>query len=335
MNLLSMIPLVLATTGAGTTQQSAEEITLFRKFTPNQVLDYSVEGNLTVEQRGGDLQTFIPQDITQKYGFTLAVQKAKADGIVQALYSRPSVTQITEVAGEAPQTLTVPLKLKIQMDVSPVNDILDTLDLTPKDPKKDTLIRASSPMAVQATQTDGVAAGLLGQFVGEMYRLALFTGTLDASMDFAPKLPLEKVKVGDTWKRTVGFTPQKNKNDSKQAVQRLDYTFTYKGKIKNSAGKDILRISAAFSTKSDLAEYAAQLLGEKATTGILKKIPLELSATIDYDLDPVSHHTLRASARSQGKFEIYAGTTSVAALQTNLRGRTTLKLNKINSPKTK
>ncbi len=334
MNLLSMIPLVLASSGLGQAQTGGEAITLFRKFTPNQVLDYTVEGSLTVEQRSGDLQTFIPEDITQKYGFTLTIQKPKADGIVQALYLRPSITQVTEVAGEAPKTVKLPINFKLQMDVSPVNDVLDIVDLAQKDPKKkDGQTRVLK--VLQDNLSDNVAAGLLGQFVGEMYRLALFTGTLDSSMDFSPKLPLEKVKVGDTWKRTVGFTPQKNKSDSNQAVQRLDYTYVYKGKMKNSAGKDILRISADFTTKADLAAYAAQLLGEKSATGEIKKLPLELSASIDFDLDPVTHHTLRASAKSQGKFEIYVGSMSNALLQTNLRGRTVLKLNKINSPKTK
>ncbi len=334
MNLLSMIPLVLATSGLNRVQTEGEAISLSRKFLANQVLDYSVEGSLTVEQRSGELQTFIPEDITQRYGFTLTIQKPKVDGIVQALYERPNITQVTESAGEAPQTIKIPLKYKLQMDVSPVNDVLDIVDLTPKDPKK----KGSQQRTLRVLQdnlTDNVAAGLLGQFVGEMYRLALFTGNLDSSMDFAPKLPLEKVKVGDTWKRTVGFTPQKNKADANQAVQRLDYTFTYKGKMKNSAGKDILRISADFSTKADLAAYAAQLLGEKNASGEIKKLPLELSAAIDFDLDPISHHTLRATAKSQGKFEIYVGSASNAILQTNLRGRTTLKLNKINSVKTK
>lgn len=334
MNLLSMIPLVLSTSSLNTVQAGGEAISLSRKFLANQVLDYSVEGNLTVEQRAGDLQTFIPEDITQRYGFTLTIQKPKVDGIVQALYQRPNITQVTESAGEPPQTIKFPLNYKLQMDVSPVNDVLDVIDLTPKEPKKKGSQRATFHL-LQDNLTDNVAAGLLGQFVGEMYRLALFTGNLDSSMDFAPKLPLDKVKVGDTWKRTVGFTPQKNKVDANQAVQRLDYTYTYKGKMNNSAGKEVLRISAEFSTKADLAAYAAQLLGEKNASGEIKKLPLELSASIDFDLDPVTHHTLRASAKSVGKFEIYVGGMSNALLQTNLRGRTTLKLNKISPAKTK
>lgn len=311
-------------------QGADKPVELGRKFTLGEKLTYVTRAQFTEEQRSGMLQTFIPEDFEMSYRHTIEVKKMKADGIAEVLYTRPHMTIVTGDTSESQAKSTVEkLDWKLQLDVSPINEVLEMKDLNP--PKKDTapkggggLLNTLRTMGAQS-QTDGIALSLLFEFVGEVQRMAFFVGSLDTGLDLAPKTPFEEVEKGSTWKRTVGYSPQKLKGrGDKQAVQRLDYTYEYQGITKSKEGKDVYRIQAKVKLDTDLIEFAKQLAG---TTGsFLKSVPLKLDATIDFDLDINTMHMVKALATSEGSFSIMPKGAAQPVVEDRFKGRTTVKL---------
>jgi hypothetical protein len=305
-----------------------EAITLGRKFQPKEKLTYAVAANVLAEQRSGSLQTWIPEEFDINYRFTTEVQAMKADGIVQMLYTRPTYTTIEgETFTAPPKTKVEKVNQTVQLTVSPINEILDYKDLTKKPgakpaPKPKTKKSVYGPLRPAVLQM-----GFLSPFISEIHRLSLFVGSFDSALDFNPKLPLDEVKVGDTWKRTASFQPQKLKGkEGKQAVQRLDYTYTYKGLVQ-SEGRQVQRVEAKLNLSTDLALFFNQMAEAKPEDTGLKKIPLKLDATILFDLDPKTGHTLLAQAQSQGGFQVFTtDDEEQAVLEERLKGRTTMRL---------
>ncbi len=307
------------------TPGQAKPLELLRKFTAGEKLTYFARAQFTEEERSGNLQTFIPSDEEISYRYTMNVQKVKADGIAEILYMRPTmdITQGDTAESTAKKT-TEKIDLKYLLDVTPVNDVVSEKDLNPKKTKENPeLLR----LLRQGSQSDGVALGLLFSFVGEIQRLAFFVGPLDSGLDIAPKFPFDEVTVGSTWKKTVGYSPQKLKGQGdKQAVQRLDYTYTYLGVMKNKDGKDIQRIQAKVKLDTDLIEYARQLVGGSSASSFLKTVPLQFEGTIDFDLDMATLHMTKAAAESKGSFSILAKGADQPLLENRFRGRTSVKL---------
>jgi hypothetical protein len=259
------------------------------------------------------------------------VQKVKADGIAEILYQRPTMNIVEgDSAESASKTMVEKTNLKFLLDITPVNEVVSEKDLSPKKPKdKDGLLSHSTVANIlrQGTQADGVALGLLFSFVGDIQRMAFFVGPIDSGLDIAPKFPFDEVSVGSTWKKTVGYSPQKLKGQGdKQAVQRLDYTYTYQGVMKNKEGKDIHRIQAKVKLDTDLIDYARQLVGGSASSSFLKSVPLRFEGTIDFDLDMTTMHMTKAAAESKGSFSIEAKGAEQALLENRFRGRTSVKL---------
>lgn len=308
----------------------AKPIELLRKFTLGEKLSYFAKAQFTQEQRSGNLQTFIPNDEEVSYRFTMNVQKVKADGIAEILYLRPTM-DITEgdTAESSAKKTVEKTNYKFLLDVTPVNEVVAQKDLNPPKKTKDAGLMPHLPanFMKQGSQADNVALGLLFSFVGEIQRLAFFVGSLDSGLDIAPKLPFDEVTVGSTWKKTVGYSPQKLKGQGdKQAVQRLDYTYTYMGVMKNKEGKDIQRIQGKVKLDTDLIEYARQLVGGSASTTFLKSVPLGFEGTIDFDLDMNTMHMTKASAESKGSFSIVAKGVDQPVLENKFHGRTSVKL---------
>jgi hypothetical protein len=329
---LTAIALFLATSG-----RQAGMIELGRKFVAGEKLVYLTKAEITDEQRSGDLQTFIPHDESYAYRHTLDVQKLKADGIAEVMYLRPTMAiTMGDTAAAAAKTTTEKLDWKLQMDISPVNEILSQKDLTPKKPdapKKNDGLRWLRRHGVQGSQADGAAVGLLFQFVEEVQRLAFFIGGFDTSLDISPRMPFEEVKAGDTWLRTVSATPQKLKGKGeKMGVQRLDYTYTYQGITKSSDGKDVHRIEAVVKLDTDMAEFARQLTGSSNASTSLKAVPLKFEAKVKYDLDLKTMHLLKAAAESSGGFSIVVKGVPQPLLEDRFRGRTLVKLESWKKP---
>ncbi|HMS55509.1 MAG TPA: hypothetical protein PKA27_08935 [Fimbriimonadaceae bacterium] len=282
------------------------EVTLARVMTVGEKQEYAVKSHLAVEARQQGIRTFVPSELDLLYNFTLDIKVGKADGIVEARYLRPTMTQIDGETGDsAPRKRVEKVNLDLSLTVSPVNDILGVKDLTKKDPKK-TTGGGDFKFNLPLTENEPDLMQDFGEYVQEFYRLALFAGSFDSSLDFAPKLPLDAVKPGDTWKRTVGYTPQKlSGKEGKSAVQRMDYTYTYVG-LADLNGKKVQHVSASLEVSTDLAEYYHQLFDAKPEQTGLKEMPLFFTGTVNFYLDQKTCNVVMAKAKSQGGFKVVA-----------------------------
>jgi hypothetical protein len=258
----------------------------------------------------------MPEDLDLKYKFSTQVMDTKADGIVVLRYLRPTVTEIQgETWNSAPKTTVDKINFNYLLTVSPINEIIEMNDQS----KKKGMFTGLSAGA-DARQLP------LGQFIQEVYRLALCTGSFDSSLDFAPKLPFDKVKVGDTWQRTVSYQPQKLKGENKSAVQRLDYTYTYNGQV-TVGGKKFDRVNATLALNTDLAAFLNEALGAEPEETGLKAMPLNLNASIDFDLDLATRRTINAVATSTGGFKLFlTGDPENPEEEQRLKGHTVMHL---------
>lgn len=304
----------------------ADAVQLARTFKAGEKLEYAIQSNLQSQHRQRGLETWIPEDLDINYRFTTEVKAVKSDGIVDLVYQRPTMTIVTgETFNSPPKTQVEKTKLNFLLTVSPANEILNQKDLNPPEKKK------------PGTKDDGIrfmtkagagkqAIPFIGQFIGEVQRLCLFVGSFDSALDFAPRLPFEKLKVGDTWKRTVGYTPQKLKGkDGKTVVQRLDYTFTYKG-LMESNGKQIYRIVGTCGFDSNLADFINETFDVNSEVTGIKSIPLNFKAQIDFDLDKDTKKTLAADAQSEGGFKILLTAFPDPVEEETFKGKTRLRL---------
>lgn len=309
-------------------------ITLSRVFTKGEKLQYAIASNLHIESRPYGLQTFMPEDLDLNYKFTTEVKELKNDGVALVHYQRPNMVQVQGESAESPEKTTVDkINLNFDLTVSPINKILEEKDLNP--PKKKPLKPGNEDdggdnlglLAMRPAGAQDPLGSLIGQFMGDIYRLALNVGSMDSALDFSPKLPIDDVKVGDSWKETVSYQPQKLKGkDGQMAVQRLDYTFTYKGLV-TSNNKQYYRISAALDLNTDLATFINQLVNAKASDTGLKSIPLTLKQTIDYNLDVNTKRTVSAVSKAEGGFKInVTAILDEPALEQKLTGTTEMHL---------
>ena len=296
-----MFVTILSSLILGSSPVNSNPVTLARSFSLGDKLAYKVTASLRAEARQGSLDTFMPENVDFAYGFTTEVKKLKSDGIVEVFYSRPTFTmEQDEDTDSGPVKKVEKVDMNAILTLSPINQILEVKDLTP--PKK----KKVDDEMTQPTHENTAQAAEFGSFIGELHRLALFMGSFDSALDFNPKLPLDKVAIGDTWKQTVSYQPQKIKGDKegKQEVERLDYVFTYKGPAMSN-GKSIQRVQATLTLDTDLGDFFNQISDMKPEESHLKKIPMNFKATIDFDLDAKTLRTLKATAHSEGGFQIW------------------------------
>lgn len=323
-----MIFSALAVSLALVAPQDAKPVSLYRVFPKAEKCQYAVQSNLQVETRPYGLLTFMPSELDLNYKFSTEVKELKADGIALVHYTRPTMTQIDgETAERPPKTTVDKVNLDYNLTLSPINKILEAKDLTP--PKKPTK-KGGGGMTHFAMGRFGrlqnPLQAIMGQFISDLYRLALNVGSFDSALDFSPKLPLDDVKPGDTWKETVSYQPQKLKGkDGKQAVQRLDYTFTYKGIVQVN-GKPYHRVTATLDLNTDLGDFLNQLMGATPDESHLKSIPLQLKQTIEYNLDPTTKRTVYAESKSEGGFSINITDISSPVEEEKLKGSTSMRL---------
>ena len=297
-------------------------VTLSRVFAEHEKYTYDVRSHITLENRAQGIETFIPIDYDLNYGFTFEIKQMKTDGIAVIHYLRPKMTEIQGTT-ETTRPEVTPRKVNYDytLTVSPINEILDKQINTPP---RATTAKINAPAVFGKQQaTDDVQ-----EFVNELYRLALFNGPVESSLDFAPKFPFWDVVPGDTWKRTAGYQPQalKTKNGEKPIVQRLDYTYTYRGLV-NVSGKSFQRVTADLNLNTDLAPWARQYLTPGNNSPHLTKMPMTLKASIEFDLDPATFNTVAARAYSQGGFQVFlSDQPQQVYFESKLNGTTTLSL---------
>jgi hypothetical protein len=303
---------------------------LERTFVKGEKATYEIKSTLNSEQRFAGLETWMPADLDMVYRFSYEITAMKADGIAEMRYKRPTMTFIEGETFDAPSKKSVEkANLDFLLTVSPINDILDMKDMAKKPSAGGGKAGGGKVFSQlrwhRSSEQDPVGA-ILDQFIGEIFRLAMFVGTLDSSLDFSPKFPYDEVKPGDTWKRTVGYSPQRLQGkEGKLAVQRLDYTYTYRGLVQSGQAR-VHRVSAELELKTDLAAFIHQAFDAKPEDTGLKEIPLSFKGTIDFDLDPKTFKTLKADAETVGEFKI-VGTSlpNHAALEERFKSRTRLR----------
>ncbi len=303
---------------------ASTEVQLARVYKQGEKLTYQIKSNMSAQSRQRGLQTWIPEDFDMNYQFTTEVKAIKAEGVADVLYLRPTMTMIAgETFDSPPKTTVEKVKYNMMLTLSPANEILNIKDLNPppkeKPKRKDGDLRFRMVSGTNLVQID--------QFISEVHRLALFAGNFESALDFAPRLPFEKLKIGDTWKRTVGYSPQKLKGkDGKTVNQRLDYTYIYKGLV-DVNGKKVHRVVGECALDTNLADYVNQLFELKPEESGLKSIPLKFKAKIDFDLDLATGKTLRADAVSEGGFDITITAFPNDPVQEEIfKGRTQLRL---------
>jgi hypothetical protein len=308
----------------GASPQDKAAVTLGRIFRLNEKFAYELRSSLHTERRAGALNTWIPSDLDYNYDFTEVVQALKADGIGVIHYRRPTLTEVHGETFDSPSvSTTVKVGLDYQLTLSPFNEVLDIKNLRPQPTDEANLLLLLDPSSgKRRTQVTPI----LKEALGELYQLSLFVGPLESSLDLAPKRSLDPVNVGDTWKRTVGYQPQRLKGKGrKQAVQRLDYTFTYKGVLNGETGK-VFRVQADLSYHTDLMEFLEQIVGAEGEDVGKIKIPVSLSSTILFDLDMKTKETVLATATSEGSFKIENREEETTLIEEKLKGHTTLRL---------
>lgn len=303
---------------------AGQSVELSRQWKPNSTIEYEVASSLQVESRDFQTSTFIPEDLDTKYNFTFTVGKVTPEGFAGVTYKRPSVT-ITEgeTVDSPPVVKTEDVNEHLELTLSPVNAITDLKDLTPPRPKS----RKGDGLSLHVRAPIAQVRIAAMDFLQDYYRLALFIGTPETSMDFGPSLPLFEVEPGDTWDVTATYQPQKLKGKKgKMAPQRLDYKYKYVGLVE-SGGKQVHRIEGSLALDTDVAPYLNDLMGMTPRESHLTGFKLKLSTKVEYDLDKDTCHTLAARAVASGDMSIsITDVADVPYVEERIKGRTRMKL---------
>jgi len=302
----------------------ADEVELARKMTTGEKLAYEVKSNLMAEIKAGDMSFFLPQEFDVNYKFTMTVENARPDGFATVLYERPTMTMIDGETAERPPKETVEkIGWKLRLTLSPINELTDVKDLSEK--KKKDGKSGDGRIRLWGAPVAPIQDGGVGRMIQELNSLAMFVGNLDSSLDFSPKLPFDSVKPGSTWKKTVSYQPREIKGTDKQAVQRLDYVYTYEG-LADSGGKKVHRVTAKLDLDTDAAKFINQSMGTKPEESGLKELRLRMKANLSFDLDSETKTTLRAEGASEGGFAIVTTQRDEPVYEEKIKGHTTLRL---------
>lgn len=309
-------------------QSETRAIDISRVFTAGERMSYAVTADLHSEIRGPNSPTFIPEEARYSYTFTKTVQRMLYDGIAEVRYRRPAMTF---VAGDTSETAARAEKIRetnwdFLLRVTPINEFVGLRDMTPKPPaRRGGGSQARGLMGVPFAQDGLRLLPFVGQFIGELRQLAIFVGPLDNGLDFAPKLPLDPVKPGDTWRRTVGFQPQRlSAAGDDMAVQRVDFVYTYEG-VKKVDGRDIHRVTATLKVDSDAAQYVNSLLGMSAEQTGLKAALLKIDGKLTFDLDLKTRRTLSARATTEGSVKLEVTEIEAPVYEERFKGETILR----------
>jgi len=161
-----------------------------------------------------------------------------------------------------------------------------------------------------------------GQFLSTLYLIGLGIGDF-SFYDISPMLPYMNVKVGDTWHKTVGYSPKSLYGAKKMAVQRLDMTYTYMGQIKEN-NKVYTRVKATTSMDADLGEYLNQSYGATSAQTGIKSLKTTFQTEYVYDLDPSNLAPIRVSSKSSGSTILLAVGPKEPIEETNFIGEGTM-----------
>lgn len=302
-----------------TSQDTTE---LYREFTKGESWNYTVKAHLLTDN--AELgRSALPSTIDFVYDWSATVKSVDEAGFAKVEYKRPFITQIEgETEDSGPRSTKIPLDMHVEMQLSPINEITDVKEIEkPKGKSGGGITRFVRSM--EAAGFSPRTALQLGGFQQDLYQMALFIGSMETALDFNPKLPLDSIAVGETWKKTVSYQPQALKGSKEQAVQRLDMEYKYDGIMDVNKVK-VHRISATIKLDTDAALYINQMMGTTPGQSGLKSFPLQLDSKIEFDLDLKSKKTLRAEANTVGHWSIFQSGINQAVVTEDLKGRATM-----------
>lgn len=296
---------------ASTGQQPVE---LYRQFSKGESLKYQVRSSVVIETKQGNMAFFMPETMDMNYDARLTVKEIKADGFADVEYRRPTITIVEGETANSPQRT---VKQKVDFDalltISPINEVTNVVDQQ--------MLRTYGGFGTAYVAPQSIP------YTQELVRLALFSGSIDSSLELSPKLPFEDVSPGDTWQRTVNYLPQQKEGQEKSAVQRLDFTYTYDG-IKEWKGKSVHQITGKLALDSNAAEILNQAMGLKPYESGLEELPLKMDSTITFWLDQKTKRTLGAEANSVGGWKLELASLNRPAVEQKITGKVSLTLAK-------
>ncbi|MBS1721469.1 MAG: hypothetical protein JSS66_00515 [Armatimonadetes bacterium] len=308
---------------AALTLRAPDDVELYRQFTAGQTYTYDVKSHLLSEFKSAGMGYFLPADFDINYKFTMKVEEARQNGFATVLYERPTMDMIEgETAEKPPKTTVEKTGMRLRLTLSPVNELTDVKDLSEKKDKKD----KDGGLFLYGSGRETPQDNLVARMVGELQRMAMFIGNLDSALDFSPKLPLDAVKPGDTWKKTVSYQPRELKGTNRQAMQRLDYTFVYDG-LKDVDGKKVHQVTGNLELDTDAAKFMNQIMETKPEESGLKELRLKMKTKLTFLLDEATKATRSIVGESEGGFSIEAtGYDEGPIYEEKLKGKTTMKL---------
>ncbi|MDI9641196.1 hypothetical protein QPK87_05930 [Kamptonema cortianum] len=322
-----MISSLLMASALGVAQNQPADLS--RKFTKGQTFAYEVRSHMIDEVKQGELAIGIPSEVDINYDFTYTISDVKPSGFATLHYKRPWLDEVQgETADRPPKTTRIKMDYNLELSLSPINEVTGVKDLNP--PNKTGGGSLQSAKLARILKGAGVAPAqvdIVGQFSQELYRLALFIGPLDNSLDFNPKMPFEEAKIGDTWQRTVSYQPQtlKGSADNQQAMQRLDLTYVYDG-IVESRGKKVHRVSASYKLDSDAALFINQMMRMKPSESGLEKFPLQIETKLIFDLDLQTRDTLYAESNTKGHWSLKVIGRNDPVVESDFKGKSILRM---------
>lgn len=265
---------------------------------------YGYSALLTSERRDpySNLDTFLPETQRLSYQFKINVKEKKADDIVVLDYSRYNFKVAVEGGGAAEAEMEGQEDFKLKITLSPTNAVLDIVDTTPKKPTKkpaDEEAKWVRLLQQQGPSGQDYTRQVLGQFFQELQRMSLMFGSLDSSLDFAPKLPDEEVSPGDSWDETVSYQPQKARGTKSTTVQRLDMQYTYVGRVVLN-GKPFEQIKGSVKMDANLKDYVDGAYGIPKAQSPFKDVRVKFEMNSVFNLDPKTMRTVFAQVNSVG-----------------------------------
>ncbi len=308
---------------------AAKPVLLNRKFVLGETNTYRMDALLTVELKEQGLETFLPSSTGYEYGFTTAVNKIDMDGNATMVYERGKTVRIDGEYAERPERRVAESEgFKFELIVSPINEFVGMKQI--KDPPKPGAKPAPRNQTLRLLQEGGMSGtqmtdALVGQFISDLYRLSLFVGSLDSSFDFNPKLPEDPIKVGDTWKTTMSYQPQRLAGTNRQVVQRLDMTYKYVGPATVN-GKKVERITADLGLDNDMVSYVNQTYGIPPAQSPFRALRMQFDSKIVFNLDPVNFKTLSAQALSKGSIRLEMKSETAPIAERRIHGESNFRL---------
>lgn len=291
--------LLLSTILLATVQ--SEPIELIRTYKVGDKFAYEFNSRVDLDEREYPLETFLPSTQRINYLFNMQTEKLMPDGGANLRFKRDKLTiRHSETVDEPPKNETVKTDENLLLTFSRANQIIGIKDESPKKPEKPAEGGGYARIVAQQKVSRIVSSMQmpLMQFFIEFIRFAGFVNFFD----FGPNLPAKRVKIGDSWKETKGYSPKTittGADAGKSLMGRIDYTYTYKGTVEKD-GKQFVLIEGKLIHDSDVAPFIAGLMRVPPDRSPIKAAKIRFDGTVNYYLDTKSLETVSISAKSDG-----------------------------------